>query len=97
MGSHAGGEFRSSCGRGTDERGEMFAMGAQSDQVAGKAKQAAGIVTGNEDLEAEGKAERHGGDAKEKIEHAKSKVEEALDTAEAKVEAVVDKAKDALH
>jgi uncharacterized protein YjbJ (UPF0337 family) len=76
---------------------EMFAMGAQSDQVAGKAKQAAGIVTGNEDLEAEGKAERRSGDAKEKVEHAKSKVEDALDTADGKLESVVDKAKDSLH
>jgi uncharacterized protein YjbJ (UPF0337 family) len=69
-------------------------MGAQSDQVAGKAKQAAGIITGNEELEAEGKAERHSGEAKEKIEHAKGKIEDALDTAEEKLETVVDKAKD---
>ena len=72
-------------------------MGAQSDQVAGKAKQAAGIITGNEDLEAEGKTERRSGQAKEKIEEAKSKIEDAVDTGAKKVEAVVDKAKDALH
>jgi uncharacterized protein YjbJ (UPF0337 family) len=72
-------------------------MGAQSDHAAGKAKQAAGIVTGNEDLEAEGKAERHRGDVKDTIEHAKTKVEDALDTAEGKLEAVVDKAQDSLH
>lgn len=72
-------------------------MGAQSDQVAGKAKQAAGVITGNEDLEAEGKAERRSGEAQEKIEDAKSNIEEAVDIGEKKLEAVVDKAKDALH
>jgi uncharacterized protein YjbJ (UPF0337 family) len=75
----------------------MFTMGAQSDQVAGKAKQAAGIITGNEDLEAEGRTERRSGQAKEKIEDAKSKIEDVVDTGAKKVEAVVDKAKDALH
>jgi uncharacterized protein YjbJ (UPF0337 family) len=72
-------------------------MSGKSDQVAGKAKQAAGIITGKEDLEREGRSQRHGGDVKEKVEHAKAKIEEALDTAEDKVEAVVDKAKAAVH
>lgn len=72
-------------------------MGAQSDHAVGKAKQAAGIVTDNEELEAEGKEERHRGDVKDNLEHAKSKVEEALDAAEAKLETAVDKAKDPLH
>lgn len=76
---------------------EISTMSAKSDQLAGKAKQAAGIMTGKEDLEAEGRSQRHGGEIKEKVEHAKSKIEEALDTAEEKVEAAVDKAKDSLH
>jgi uncharacterized protein YjbJ (UPF0337 family) len=61
-------------------------MGAKSDQVKGKVKEAAGSLTGDEDLEAEGKADRRAGDAKEKIDHVKDKVDD-----------VIDKAKDASH
>jgi uncharacterized protein YjbJ (UPF0337 family) len=61
-------------------------MGAHSDQVKGRAKEAAGVLTGNEDLEAEGKTDRLTGEAEEKIDHVKDKVDE-----------VVDKTKDALH
>ena len=61
-------------------------MGAESDQVKGKAKEVAGIVTGDKDLESEGQADRRGGEAKEKV-----------DKVEGKVEEVIDKAKDALH
>jgi uncharacterized protein YjbJ (UPF0337 family) len=69
-------------------------MSAKSDQVKGKAKQAAGIITGNKNLEAEGKADRRSAGAKEKVEHAKSKIEGVLDTAEEKIKAGIDKAKD---
>lgn len=61
-------------------------MSAKSDQVKGHAKEAAGILTGDEDLESEGKTDRLTGEAEEKIAHAKEKVDE-----------VIDKAKDALH
>jgi uncharacterized protein YjbJ (UPF0337 family) len=61
-------------------------MGAKSDQVKGKVKEAAGSLTGDEDLEAEGKADRRAGEAKEKLDHAKDKVDD-----------VIDKAKDASH
>ena len=61
-------------------------MGAKRDELKGKAKEAAGIVTGNEDLESEGKADRRSGEVKEKVEQAKDKIEE-----------VIDKTKDALH
>lgn len=61
-------------------------MSGKSDQVKGRAKEAAGILTGNKDLEAEGKADRLTGEAEEKIDQAKGKVDEAAD-----------KAKDALH
>ena len=56
-------------------------MGAQSDQVKGRAKEAAGILTGNDDLGAEGKTDRLAADAQEKIDHLKEKAEEMLDTA----------------
>ena len=54
-------------------------MGAQSDQVKGRAKEAAGILTGNDDLEAEGRTDRLTGEAHEKISQAKDKVAEAID------------------
>lgn len=72
-------------------------MGAQSDQVKGKVEEAAGVLTGNKDLESQGKADRHAGETKEKVDHAKGKIEEVIDKAEAKVEEVIDKAKNALH
>ena len=56
-------------------------MGAKSDQVKGKVKEAAGSLTGDEDLEAEGKADRRAGDAKEKLGHAKDKVDDVIDKA----------------
>ena len=61
-------------------------MSAKSDQVKGHIKEAAGVVSGDKDLESEGKRDRRTGEVEEKIDHAKDKVEE-----------VVDKAKDALH
>ena len=68
-------------------------MGAKSDQVKGQAKETVGKLTGDEDLESEGKADRRAGDAKEKLGDAKDEVEKVID----KAEEVVDKAKDALH
>ena len=61
-------------------------MGEKSDQLKGRAKEAVGTVTGDKDLESEGKADRRAGKVKEKLGHAKDKVEEA-----------VDKVKDAIH
>ena len=61
-------------------------MGANSDQVKGHAKEAVGSLTGDKDLESEGKADRRGGEAKAKVDKVKDKVED-----------VIDKAKDASH
>ena len=72
-------------------------MGAQSDQVKGKAKEAAGALTGDGDLEAEGRADRRAGEAKEKVADAKGKVDEAADTVAKKAETMIDKVKQALH
>jgi uncharacterized protein YjbJ (UPF0337 family) len=69
-------------------------MGAKTDQVKGQVKEAAGNLTGDKDLESEGKADRRAGEAKEKVGHAKDKVEEVIDKAKDKVEEVIDKAKD---
>jgi uncharacterized protein YjbJ (UPF0337 family) len=72
-------------------------MGEKTDQVKGRAKEAVGSITGDKDLESEGKADRRAGEVKEKLGNAKDKLEEVVDTAEGKVEELVDKAKDALH
>jgi uncharacterized protein YjbJ (UPF0337 family) len=61
-------------------------MSAKSDQVKGHVKEAAGVLSGDKDLESEGKTDRRTGEAEERIEHAKEKVEE-----------VIDKTKDAMH
>jgi uncharacterized protein YjbJ (UPF0337 family) len=72
-------------------------MSGQSDQIKGHLKETAGIVTGDKDLESEGKAERLTGEVEEKIEHAKDKVDEVIDKTKDKADEVVDKAEDALH
>lgn len=72
-------------------------MDGKSDQMKGRAKEAVGSLTGNEDLEAEGKTDRRAGEAKEKVGAAKEKVEAMIDTAKDKVEEVIDKAKGARH
>ncbi len=61
-------------------------MAGKADQMKGKAKEAVGDLTGNEDLKSEGRADRQAGEAKEKV----SKVEE-------KVEEVIDRAKGVVH
>jgi uncharacterized protein YjbJ (UPF0337 family) len=72
-------------------------MGATSDKVQGHAKEVAGIVTDNEDLEAEGKADRQVGEAEQKVDDVKDRVTDLVDTVKDKVEDVADKAKDMLH
>ncbi len=61
-------------------------MGARSDQVKGKAKELVGSTVGDEELEAEGTADRRAGEMKEKV----GEVED-------KVEGVIDQAKDSLR
>ena len=63
----------------------------------GQVKEAVGSLTGDKDLESEGKADRRAGETKEKVDHAKDKVEEVIDKAEEKVEKMIDKAKEAMH
>jgi len=72
-------------------------MAGKTDQVKGQVKEAVGSLTGDKDLESEGKADRRAGETKEKVADVKDKVEEMIDKAEDKVEEVVDKARDALH
>jgi uncharacterized protein YjbJ (UPF0337 family) len=72
-------------------------MSAKSDQVKGHAKEVAGILTGDKDLESEGRSDRRTGEVTEQLDRAKDKVEEVLDRAEGKVEQVFDTVKEALH
>ncbi len=72
-------------------------MSAKSDQVKGHVKEAAGVLTGDKDLESEGKTDRRTGEAEEKIDQAKDKVDEVIDVTKDKVEEVADKTRDALH
>lgn len=71
-------------------------MSGRTDRVKGRAKQAFGILTGNKDLESEGKADRRTGEAKENVDHAKDKVDEVIDKVKGKVDEAADRAKDGL-
>lgn len=55
-------------------------MGAESDQAKGRIKQAAGDLTGNDDLKREGKADEAGGKVKEALHDAKEKLDDAVDS-----------------
>ena len=72
-------------------------MSGQSDQVKGHLKETAGIITGDKDLEAEGKSDRKIGKAETQVEHAKDKVDDVVDAAKDKAEEVADKVTDTLH
>lgn len=58
-------------------------MGSTADKITGHAKETVGDLTGDKDLENEGKAQRIGGVVKEKVADA--------------VDAVTDKVRDTLH
>jgi len=61
-------------------------MSGTTDDLKGRAKEAAGAVTGDQDLEREGKVDQAVGALKDKAEEAKDRVEDAID-----------KVKDKLH
>ncbi len=72
-------------------------MAGKSEQVKGQAKEAVGSLTGDKDLQAEGKADRQAGQAKEKVGHAEDKVEEAIEKVEHKAREMIDRTKDTAH
>ena len=72
-------------------------MSAQSDQAKGHAKEAAGLLAGNEDLQAKGKAERVAGETQEQTDKVKDTVEGGLDKVQHALNDVLDKAKQAVH
>jgi uncharacterized protein YjbJ (UPF0337 family) len=53
-------------------------MGAKSDETKGRVKEAAGDLTGNEDLKREGQADRAGGKVKEKVDTGIDKVKDVI-------------------
>jgi len=54
-------------------------MGEKTDEAKGRVKEAAGDLTGNKDLEREGKMDQAGATVKEKTGEAVDKTKEALD------------------
>jgi len=54
-------------------------MGEKTDEAKGRVKEAAGDLTGNEDLEREGKMDQAGATVKKKTGEAVDKTKEALD------------------
>ncbi|MBK5288873.1 MAG: CsbD family protein [Acidimicrobiia bacterium] len=59
-------------------------MSDKTDEVSGRAKEAAGAVTGNADLKREGKVEQGAADAKKKV-------TDAIDVVKEKVEDLVNR------
>jgi uncharacterized protein YjbJ (UPF0337 family) len=66
-------------------------MGETTDQVKGRVKQAAGDLTDNDDLKAEGKGDELLGKAKGVLDDLHDKAEEALESVKDKVDAIRDK------
>ncbi len=54
-------------------------MGDKTDQIKGRAKEAAGDLTDDKDLKREGQADRVAGEAKEKVGDVKDKATDAVD------------------
>jgi len=72
-------------------------MAGKVEQAKGQAKQTVGSLTGNKDLESEGKADRRAGETKAKVGQVRNDAEELLEKMEHKVGEVIDKVKDSSH
>jgi uncharacterized protein YjbJ (UPF0337 family) len=70
-------------------------MAGKIEKAKGKFKVALGSLTGNKDLESEGRMDRRAGQAKEKIGRVKSKVDSTAELAERKAVQATDSARDA--
>ena len=60
-------------------------MSPNTDDLKGRAKEAAGDLTNDRDLKNEGKADRASGKAKDFVEDAKDKAEDAIDSVKEKL------------
>ncbi len=58
---------------------------SKTDDMKGRVKEAAGVVTGDKDLENEGKADQAGAKVKQTAEKAKDKVDEVVDAVKDKL------------
>lgn len=54
-------------------------MAGEADKVKGRAKQAAGDLTGDDEMRREGRADEAGGDVKDLIDKAADKLNETVD------------------
>lgn len=61
-------------------------MGSGMDEMKGRAKEAAGDLTDDDNLKQEGKADQLGATIKEKAEMAKDKVDEGVDILKEKID-----------
>jgi uncharacterized protein YjbJ (UPF0337 family) len=52
---------------------------SKADDVKGRVKEAAGVITGDEDLEREGKADQAGAKVKETAEKVEKKIDDVVD------------------
>lgn len=59
---------------------------SKADDMKGRVKEAAGVLTNDEDLEREGKIDQAGAKVKEQAEKAKDKVEDIVDAAKEKLD-----------
>ncbi len=72
-------------------------MAINQDGIKGRAKIAAGAVTGNKDLENEGRIDRMAGEAKQQLDKAAGKAKELLGTGTSQASSWVDQAKSGVH
>lgn len=63
----------------------MSELEHKAEQAKGKVKEAAGDLTGNDDLRREGKADHASGSAKEKVGDLEDKAEDVIDSVKDKV------------
>jgi uncharacterized protein YjbJ (UPF0337 family) len=54
-------------------------MSGNRDKIVGRAKQAAGDLTGNDDLEREGERDEAAGEVKDTVDNVKDKVNDTVD------------------
>ena len=60
-------------------------MEDRMDEAKGRAKEAAGAITGDDDLKREGKADQAGAKVKDFVDDVKDKVEDAVDNVKEKI------------
>jgi uncharacterized protein YjbJ (UPF0337 family) len=60
-------------------------MGAKMDDAKGRAKEAGGVLSGDKDLENEGKLDQAGGAVKDKVDKGKDALSDAVDSVKDKL------------